>query len=499
MKLLVRPNPILGESWPGYLLRLACQNHLRGIDQLASVIGMSAGGLICSDPSAMLAKLGLRAHSARWDQSVSTSRDEVRRVRWSPGAFGRTIRAKVCPQCFDEMPIEHAVASWDRPLEVMCTKHQVLLIDECPRCRSPLSYRRQCLETCDCGFKLSRGLGHQVDVCVHLMQDVLNIRQVHLRPARTFAPASQAEMIALTLMQRWRYLDLGTLGRNRPSGGHGDAFMPTALIRQLHPWFDRWPVGFMQSVARIRERSAGSPTDVIIGKSQKTRNSFPMVREALRELDHRVRTSPRPGKRTVQMALIGADRNVGLRNVMDATGGSYDAVTGWIKRGWLGDVETIVQSNGNKRYSIPKERVAKAIHIAQSTTSVRDMERAIGADGSALRTMALSGVFQAVPHGPSRWNVRLVPGEVFDLVKALQEVAIRGRPSLDRHVVLSKAVFLVHRAAPQLVKAAVDAMRSGELRLFCTKGSIVRLDDISVRLIDLQNWRRRALRPYGGK
>ena len=44
--MLMRPMWIEGESWPGFLLRIAEENSLKGLNGIGRVIGLSVGDLM---------------------------------------------------------------------------------------------------------------------------------------------------------------------------------------------------------------------------------------------------------------------------------------------------------------------------------------------------------------------------------------------------------------------------------------------------------------------
>lgn len=59
---------------------------------------------------------------------------------------------KICPLCLTEN--EYIRKSWEISLTTVCTKHQCLLIDICPRCGRRISIFRKTVVKCICGFDL---------------------------------------------------------------------------------------------------------------------------------------------------------------------------------------------------------------------------------------------------------------------------------------------------------------------------------------------------------
>lgn len=73
-----------------------------------------------------------------------------------------------CPHCLAEDQAPYFRTSWRVALQTFCPKHQVMMIDRCPKCQSPITFHRletgiNCwdmqikLSTCsECSFELSR-------------------------------------------------------------------------------------------------------------------------------------------------------------------------------------------------------------------------------------------------------------------------------------------------------------------------------------------------------
>lgn len=64
-------------------------------------------------------------------------------------------RARICPDCLDEMMFARFL--WNIKPYIACHVHQRLLVDGCPACGKPLSWRRPGLLQCLCGASLRQG------------------------------------------------------------------------------------------------------------------------------------------------------------------------------------------------------------------------------------------------------------------------------------------------------------------------------------------------------
>jgi hypothetical protein len=120
---------------------LAEINMLRGPLDLAKVLGKSYGAL--TSMSAVALNLLLAGDSGM--HKVTT------RCRTQEN-HGLGKRARVCPECLVLGISQHPNFNFSLPIP--CRLHQIMPIDECPRCDLPLSYVRKRVNYCDCGFKL---------------------------------------------------------------------------------------------------------------------------------------------------------------------------------------------------------------------------------------------------------------------------------------------------------------------------------------------------------
>lgn len=137
-RLLLRPRPEYGESWPGYLCRLADCNALSGVAGLVRVLNVSKGALLCGQLANGKTSFALNVP------------DPAKGALISSLVIGRSWRTRVCPVCMDcENPI--AQAHWDGPLTLRCTQHRCMLVDRCDSCKAPVRHDRPALDSCECG------------------------------------------------------------------------------------------------------------------------------------------------------------------------------------------------------------------------------------------------------------------------------------------------------------------------------------------------------------
>ena len=139
-KLLIRTIPKSNESWPGYLLRLCMANEFTGLKDLARILKISTLELIASPPDQVLPKFGIQ-----WDSIISKStvitRTTQNKARGAAllKSIGRSRFGRVCSACLTEDgECPHFRAIWDNPCQLVCQKHQLFLVDSCPKCNQQI-------------------------------------------------------------------------------------------------------------------------------------------------------------------------------------------------------------------------------------------------------------------------------------------------------------------------------------------------------------------------
>jgi hypothetical protein len=483
--MLIRPKFISGESWPGYLLRLANANEIAGIEGLSKLLDTTFIRLLTSSPQAVLEQLGILT-----DIRTDACDDHPIKKRSYLGVWGRTIRSRVCPNCLGSMQEPYIRASWDRAFQLTCLVHHVNLREECPSCRQEITYRRKKVERCDCGFHFSDGSnapGVAVDMGEVLR--VFGLEDIYSKEAPTFGASGYTEVCAVAVLQRMCLLEIGTISCKRPMASRGGAFVSTKSLRFLSAWFENWPDGFIRALSTTRAGITTAPTSLLLGTSQRTTGLFPVVRGALFDMDRRRRTSPKAGKQFPNSITLQDATDVGIKFLMNSAGCSYDVVKNWIAKGWLGQVKTFPLPGGQVGYRIDREMAMKAIHIAKSTSSPRELAAAVGIDARSIRVLAQSKVIGSIPYGRAFWNIRLHPSEVFQLAARLLDATRRGVASNDRRLLFQQAIALLQRDAPWLIQKFVQAVLAKQIAVRFMGKSTCRLDEITLLHGDLVLWR----------
>lgn len=127
-------------------MRLAEQNGLRGISDLAEVLGVSYLGLVSLDAPGLNELLnGVPFHHLKNGYKLTKGRYVLRRYGWGK-------ESRVCPECVKEK-LEQP-ACFNSAIPTLCPRHFCLPLDFCPRCTDPLTYLRMSITHCACGYAL---------------------------------------------------------------------------------------------------------------------------------------------------------------------------------------------------------------------------------------------------------------------------------------------------------------------------------------------------------
>lgn len=158
--LLVRPQPLHGEGLRGFFLRVGELNGL--LPQVDLYRGLFSGETNAAATRSKLVGVaestGLSFEALDGLGSRGLSRAPSRTCRFAGHRVAlaqlRTGRCVLCPRCIAGTAALYA--SWELSAVVACPRHACWLIDECPRCRTVLSWRRPGVAICGCGIDLRR-------------------------------------------------------------------------------------------------------------------------------------------------------------------------------------------------------------------------------------------------------------------------------------------------------------------------------------------------------
>jgi sulfur transfer complex TusBCD TusB component (DsrH family) len=485
--MLVRPTPFLGESWPGYLLRLAQINQLGGIQVLGKMIGLSPSELVASKPATVLQNFNIQVPT-----DVENSLGLPLKGKLHLAMYGRTLKARICPQCARSAELFFIPASWDLPFSQICLLHRSALLEMCPECSTQISYLRPSLGHCGCGFKFAQSSTKRLTIDLQDFYSILGLTAIYRAQAGTFGAASIAEIDAVILIRRLAWLIQGAARRTRALGRRSDAFVDLTTMSMVNALFHDWPYRFIEFLNAKLFSKGRNPTYVLLKGAISDVHSLSMVRLALKDLSRLRQTSLHPRTRSLAVQKHADSITVGIRYLIDSTGCTYDVAQFWIEKGWLGHVAVIHQPSNQKKYAIGKQAVQKAIQIVKSTSSLSELSKSIGLERRVLYYLAKAAVITSVPYGRAYWSVRLVPQEVFALTEQLMKRAVASRASSSQRLILNRAILRLGKRSPELVKPFIATILEGKLAV----GSYVHppksLDDLSLKLVDFESWQVRV-------
>jgi hypothetical protein len=245
-RLLIRPRWIEGESWSGYLLRLANGNQMPGIKSIGRLLGVPFRSLLIEQPKPVLRALGFGANgvpavqfpTSRVQPSRAGPNESLRGVLMTRG---RRLDAAVCPHCLagDETP--HVRAVWERPLDVGCRVHGTQLLTRCTSCGMSLRVDRPQLSECLCGAPLAAQAVPKLEVPWTAIPYAFNV--VRGKPYKeTFQPTSLEELVATSVVER-----LAVYERQHAPAPRKRRVSAKASVEDLQlaaPWFQNWPSSF---------------------------------------------------------------------------------------------------------------------------------------------------------------------------------------------------------------------------------------------------------------
>lgn len=147
------PSPYIDESPRGYLLRIVDLNGFKNVESICRKAGT---------------KFAHKVHvmSQQWEQILGVITPALYKQKsplivsfeqhWTAKFYAQfdmqmsnlfSANCRVCPKCI-KGENGYANADWDFALTTVCTKHECQLIEACPDCDEPISWKRSELDTC---------------------------------------------------------------------------------------------------------------------------------------------------------------------------------------------------------------------------------------------------------------------------------------------------------------------------------------------------------------
>jgi hypothetical protein len=277
MQFLMRPQKIDLESWPGFLMRFAEANALHGIAGLAAFLGCSSTRLVSYGPSKILPLLEIP--SRRLAFSGVYARGHVAHA--SRPATHRMhhvlFRSRVCPACLETDSYQYIRFRWDQPVGLTCSKHCLLLSDECSECGMALTLTRNRVCYCDCGLDLRRLPRSDSDEAIKCIEYVF---------AGRIADYWSGDVIQRIKVARKRselinQIFLVTQENAGPVTSAMKAFVTREVVTTVAPFFASWPSWHRGQIARLVKTELKAPR---MPRHKLIRLIVPALRDSLRRI-----------------------------------------------------------------------------------------------------------------------------------------------------------------------------------------------------------------------
>lgn len=255
MMLALRPKIHSLETTHAYTLRLANANGLRRIPGTLLERRSSSGIAARTDlPSVSLRLVAeLTGQDGRSLENHDVRRDAFS-WQYQSHRFGHRhfslLRRKICPACFAQQRITPWY--WSIRLFTACPDHGLQLLDRCPACDEPLSWRRD-HERCRCGLEYSSAEVQYASPQQTIVSKLIlaSVGIAHTTPIVERLPAglrlSDLERIAL-MLHHYR--------QDLPAGFKRDQ----SHAHQVGRFLENWPRGFQSCLQELQASAGGSDT-----------------------------------------------------------------------------------------------------------------------------------------------------------------------------------------------------------------------------------------------
>lgn len=484
VQLLVRPRWFPGESWAGYLLRVANANEIPGIRCLADMLGVSESHLLTNQPRAVLAALGWseRAPLVRYTvPTASRSRLPPEEGRQMLVRSGRRLATAICPRCLASDPVPYQRALWEGPLEVGCRTHRTELLRRCTACNHTLQADRCLLLECPCGASLLEQEARALDGAWREILPAFGLKRPEAA-AQTFRPICGKEIVAASVVERLAIYEIEKapiLRKQRVSAKPG-----LEAVELAAPWFQDWPRGFENRYRQALEhnKTAEGRCNSYIQAKTLFAPMFPPIQRVVARLARARSCGPQDAKvRDVEYYLSCANQSVSA--VCKLLGLSRAQVVWLLSTGAMPGAKRL----SRHAFSIPTETVLDLMaHLSQTEDWLRAATRR-GLHKRAMKQILRIGLIPAV--SLSDFGIcRIEPGPWDDFCDLLLACA-KPLPGAAFQTIQLEAVIAASQAvSPDASRTAriVGAIARGEMEIYASSKRPKMLNELLVSMSQLK-------------
>lgn len=489
VKLPVRPKPLEGECWPGYLSRLAAENCISGgVFVMGQLLGMTAPQIIASEPSTLLRQFGIDLG----DTITPHAGTDSDRQRVAFGTSGRTLRARICVACLLEDTEPYIRARWSMPMTLTCKHHNLLLSDWCQTCWRTLDVLRPDLFRCPCGADLLTQSSDQAPRWAERLESLFEeafAAQTH----QTFARAHPLSQDAARACN-WLAAPIDTTTGQRPLKRFDrDGFLSTSSGSAIKHLLTSPRESLVASVAVDVDQRRPGQEFVRLNARLKV-NSFARMRQITEEVRRAfwARQRERRAERFEPMPVIGKSK-YGIKDLMRLTGLSYQTILRCIDAGDIPGVSYALSNTGSlNEFNIPSEVFDSIRRAYDATDSVDQASEHFGCSPHALRGLAMSGCLSVRSIRTSRLGDRngdrFCPKELRSFADYLFRRAHQGKQDLKRDRLKFSAWVPGEYAWVRCKRwrKILEAVRGGKICVYKSSSVPNALDDLYLLKIDVQ-------------
>lgn len=486
LQLLMRPTWIAGESWAGFLLRLANANEVAGIWPLGHLLGLRPYQLLAEQPRAVLGAMGYDtadAPNAQYPAERAT-RSPMGHARPRPrlGMRGRGLESAFCPYCLADDQVPHLRALWERPLEIGCRRHGTALLRRCTECGCTMQADRAQLLECPCGAQLAGQQAAKLDKDWEELPPIFSLAR-RPAPAETFQPTSFEETVAASVVERLALYERHQEAASRKR--RASAKPSTADVLAAAPWFQNWPKAFERRYcdALQRGRTVGEEryTSYIQAKTLFA-PMFPKIQRAVARVTRDNRIWPNTPKTygvseylsSAEQSIAGTEKLLGLTR----------AEVVWLfETGALPGAERL----SKEALVVPTESV---LDLMAQLSGMEDWDAAAARRGlspQAMRQLLRLGLLPAISLGDYGAS-KVVPATWDEFANFLLMQASLLPKSAKQTVSLQTVIAKSQVPTPNPDRTArlVNAIATGTLQVFAKRRRPKRLDELLVSMSELK-------------
>lgn len=474
-KLAIRPYPFPDEGARGYVQRLATANGLQSVQ-----VPNSRGNFISLDELKGL--LG-RDDSEFWINHPEFAYWDERSRRSSSTWYWKS--RKFCPLCLKES--RYWRVDWELKWIAVCVRHNVELVETCPKCLRPVPWNTQVLTECKCGFDLTHA---NATPC--LEKDQALGKTIRASLGLSDWPESFKKLEDFSLRQLIRLIEcLGTLNDT-----YSDS--PKQMFKQASEYLGEWPSRFRSALIRLQhERKCSDCVPSIrqtFGKlytdlySSSNLDTLDFVR---REFETYICDNwnwPLDSKSSCY------PRSVRSRNWIPATQVSmelnirYRRLTTLISEGSI-ESQIVVLPSGRKYLSIREADVKTIEQILTNKITLFQATKMLGLSEKRVKSLIDAGVLQADSEKQSsadRWEISR---------KSLLELLGKGQatPELDEvgkeHLLLRNLAKGGMRTS-SVLPALIGEILSGRIEVVARLGSVPGIGGWAIAASKYECWKK---------